>query len=50
MDIAAKGLDFQALNRQVKAASGDVCIRDCCGQRFIGSGLKEESLRALFEV
>ena len=28
MDIAAKGLDFQALNRQVKAASGDVCIRD----------------------
>lgn len=44
MDIAAKGLDFQALNRQVKAASGDVCIRDCCGQRFIGSGLKDKTV------
>ena len=44
MDIAAKGLDFQALNRQVKAAPGDVCIRDCCGQRFIGSGLKDKTV------
>lgn len=42
MNLSAQGLDFKSLNQQVKAAAGDVCIRDCCGQRFIGSGLKDK--------
>ena len=42
MNLSAQGLDFRSLNQQVKAAAGDVCIRGCCGQRFIGSGLKDK--------
>jgi len=40
MKISALNLDFKELNMQVKAASEDVCIDDCYGQRFIGSALK----------
>jgi len=42
--ISALNLDFQELNRQVKAAAEDVCINECYGQRFVGSALKGKKL------
>lgn len=44
MNIAAENLDFKELNERVKAAAGDVCIEDCCGQRFIGSALRGKTV------
>jgi glutamate synthase domain-containing protein 3 len=44
MNISAANLDFKQLNQQIKAATGDVSIDDCCGQRFIGSGFKEKNI------
>ena len=44
MRIMAKELDFQALNERVRAAEADVCIHECCGQRFIGSGAKTHTI------
>jgi glutamate synthase domain-containing protein 3 len=44
MNIAAKNIDFRTLNEHVKAATDDVCIDDCCGQRFIGSGLRSKTI------
>ena len=38
--IDASGLDFRTLNEQVKRAGGTCQIRNCLGQRFIGSGLQ----------
>ena len=37
MIILAKNMDFQELNASVKAASGDIVVNDCFGQRFIGT-------------
>jgi glutamate synthase domain-containing protein 3 len=42
--ISAQNLDFQELNRQVKAATEDVCISECYGQRFVGSALKGKKI------
>lgn len=42
MNISARQLDFRELNRRIKSADEDVSITDCCGQRFIGSGLKKK--------
>ena len=39
MKISAKNLGFKILNQQIKECEDDVCIDNCCGQRFIGSGL-----------
>lgn len=44
MNISAMKLDFKSLNEQVKTAMGDVCIDDCYGQRFIGSGLRDKTI------
>ena len=44
MNISARDMDFKALNEKIRAAAGGVCIEDCCGQRFIGSGLKEKMI------
>ena len=44
MNISAANLDFQQLNREIKDATGDVSILDCCGQRFIGCGLKDKNI------
>lgn len=44
MNISAQNLDFKELNERIKAVSGDVCIDDCCGQRFIGTGIKGRKL------
>ena len=44
MVISAKHLDFKELNEQIRNTEEAVCIDDCCGQRFICSGLKEKTL------
>ena len=42
MNISAKSLDLKEINEEIRAATEDVCISDCLGQRFIGSGLGEK--------
>jgi glutamate synthase domain-containing protein 3 len=38
------GLDFKELNDQVRSTTGDICIDDCYGQRFIGAGAKGKTI------
>jgi len=38
MNISAGNIHFQELNEKVKSTTGDICIDECCGQRFIASG------------
>ena len=42
--IPAHNMPFRELNRQIKAAEGNVRIDGCCGQRFIGSGLRGKTV------
>ena len=44
MNVSAKNLDFKELNSLVRKASGDLCIKDCFGQRFIGSAMSGKKL------
>jgi glutamate synthase domain-containing protein 3 len=44
MKISAKNIDFKELNDKVRTSSGDVCIDECYGQRFIGSALSGRTL------
>lgn len=44
MDLSAEHLGFKELNERVKATTEDVHIEACCGQRFIGTGLKGRRL------
>lgn len=45
MNISAQNLDFKQLNEQIKSAKEDnVTIHHCCGQRFIGSGLRNKTI------
>ena len=44
MKISALNLDFKQLNEKIRAAKGNVCIEDCYGQSFIGSGFKGKSI------
>lgn len=44
MNLSAAALDFKALNEQVRVSAEDILIDDCCGQRFIGTGLKEKRI------
>lgn len=44
MNISAMGIDHRTLNERLRAATGDVEISDCCGQRFIGSGFKDKAI------
>lgn len=37
-EINAEMLDFRALGESVRAAEGDIRIKNCLGQRFIGAG------------
>jgi len=39
MNFSALNLDFKDLNRRIRYTSEPVCIDDCFGQRFIGSGM-----------
>lgn len=38
MDISVRQLDFREVNDVVRRSGASLCIRDCYGQRFIGSG------------
>jgi len=42
MNIDAQNIDFKELNEQVRITNDDVCINNCYGQRFIGSGAKKK--------
>jgi len=44
MQISALGIGYRKLNEQVLASLEDVNISECCGQRFIGAGLKNKSV------
>ncbi len=44
INIPAQDLYFKDLNEQVRAASSDVQIDNCCGQRFIGTALNGRTL------
>ncbi|MDR2730576.1 MAG: glutamate synthase [Treponema sp.] len=44
MNISAMNLDFKELNRRIRNAEEAVCINDCFGQRFIGSGMSGKYL------
>ena len=40
MKINASGMHFKDLNEQIREAAGtEVTVENCCGQRYIGSGL-----------
>lgn len=40
MMIDASGIHFKDLNEQIREAAGtEVTVENCCGQRYIGSGL-----------
>jgi glutamate synthase domain-containing protein 3 len=44
MNITARDIDFRALNEQIRATDGEICIDECYGQRFIGSGAKQKKI------
>ncbi len=44
MNIDAKNLSFKELNIKIKETSNDVCIDNCYGQQFIGSGLSNKNI------
>lgn len=44
MKITAKNIDFKTLNEQIRSAGDEVCVEDCCGQRFIACGSKSQKI------
>ena len=44
MTIDAANMHFQTLNEQIREAREDVTVDNCCGQRFIASGLKGKTI------
>ncbi len=44
-NIDAKGLDHTSINELIRAARGDVRIKNCLGQRFIGAGQGQKQLK-----
>lgn len=44
MTISAVNLEFSKLNELIKAAPDEVRIDACCGQRYIGCGIKEKTI------
>jgi len=44
MNINARDLDFKVLNDQIRTADGEICVDECYGQRFIGSGAKQKKI------
>ncbi|MCL2081900.1 MAG: glutamate synthase [Oscillospiraceae bacterium] len=44
MIISAAGVGFKELNQQIRQGKGDVIVENCCGQRFIGSGINGKRL------
>jgi len=42
--LSAGYTDFKKLNEQIRTATEDICIDECFGQRFIGSGIKGRTI------
>lgn len=42
--IDARGKDHQALNRQIQQGEPSCVVANCCGQRFLGAGMSEQSI------
>ena len=42
--LSAGYTDFKELNEQIRTATEDICIDECFGQRFIGSGIKGRTI------
>lgn len=43
--IDASGLSYQQLNEKIRSCQGDVFLENCCGQRFLGTGMGEKHIR-----
>jgi len=45
MNISAQNLNHKELNKLIRTATAEgICIEDCFGQRFIGSGMKGKNI------
>ena len=42
--IDAKGLDYRALNNELRQTNENCTIEGCCGQRFIAAGMSDKTL------
>lgn len=43
--IDASGLSYQQLNEKIRSCREDVFLENCCGQRFLGTGMGEKHIR-----
>lgn len=43
--IDASGLSYQQLNEKIRSCQEDVFLENCCGQRFLGTGMGEKRIR-----
>lgn len=43
--IDASGLSYQQLNEKIRSCQEDVFLENCCGQRFLGTGMGEKHIR-----
>lgn len=50
MVIDANGMSFKELNNKIKTANENVVLENCCGQRFIGTGLDDENLCKIIDI
>ena len=44
-EISAAGKSFQELGTLLEQSSGQVLLKDCLGQRFLGAGMKQLDVR-----
>ena len=44
MLLNVKGLDYKTLNEALRQNSGDITIENCCGQRFIATGMTDKNI------
>ena len=44
MLLNVKGLDYKALNEALRQNANDIIIENCCGQRFIASGMSDKNI------
>lgn len=42
--LNAKDLDYKALNEALRQNTNDITIEDCCGQRFIATGMSDKNI------
>ena len=44
MLLDVKGLDYKTLNEALRQNEKDIIIKNCCGQRFIASGMSDKNI------